>query len=98
MSSSTGSGYLSFLREAFNGLGSMQIVRAPDFLTTTARLLTHGVGSSIGDMTPSCCSRSNSFFSLCLRAVGTRRGGATTRVGPSSTSRCTVPGSVPNSL
>ena len=48
----------------------MQILNTPDFFTAMARLLSHGVGSSIGAMTSSCCSRSNTCFNLVLSDVG----------------------------
>ena len=78
--------------------GSIQILSAPDLFTATARLLTHGVGTSIGAMTSNCCSRSSSFFSFFLSDFGTRRRGVTTGVAPCSTSRWNIPGSILSSL
>ena len=75
----------------------MHIRRAPDFLVATARLLTHGVGSSTWASTPNFTYLSNSSLSFVLRAVGTLRGGIITGLALSSVSRCTVPGSDPTS-
>ena len=52
MRSTTTPKYTPPQRLVLSGLGSMQILRAPDFLVATTTLLTHGVGLSTGEMTP----------------------------------------------
>ena len=72
-SSKTGGWYLSLLRAAFRYFGSMKTSKAPEFFEAVARLLTQGVGSSIGASAASFTYLSNSCFSLDFSPAGTLR-------------------------
>lgn len=96
-SSKTGGWYLSLLRAVFRYFGSMKTLKAPEFFEAVARLLTQGVGSSIGASTASFTYLSYSCFSFDFSPAGTLRVGIIKGLASSSVSRCIVSGKVPSS-
>lgn len=74
----------------------MHTLRAPDFLVVTAKLITHGVGSSTGARISCSTYRFSSSLRSSLSAVGTLRVGVMTGLTLLSTSKCTSPGKVSN--
>ena len=74
----------------------MHTLSASNFLVATAKLLSHGVGSSTGVRIPGSTYRFNSSFSWSLSAVGTLLVGLMTGLTLLSTSKWTSLGKVPN--
>ena len=82
----------------FNGRGSINILRAPNFFVAITILLTHAVGSSTFASTPRFFKGSSSALNFSLSAVGIRHDGVTEGSTFLSTLRWTVPGRVPRSF
>ena len=72
----------------------MQTLISPDFLVAIATLLTRGVGSLTGVITPAFCNRSILSSNFNLSAAGTLRERVMTGRASVLTSRWTSPASV----